>query len=87
MVKNAWDVSDIDEKTPLRKMTVALNRSYRSFKQYTKQHKAWEKRMARINKTIQGHKDREDERLERKRLKALKKKPKLFKRMLTWISY
>ena len=64
-----------------------LNNSWRHWKAYADKHKKWEKRMKRLDKTIERHRQKEEQRLEQKRLKDSKKKVKNRPRDITWISY
>ena len=64
-----------------------LNNSWRHWKAYADKHKKWEKRMKRLDKTIERHRQKEEQRLEQKRIKDSKKKVKNRPRDITWISY
>ena len=64
-----------------------LNNSWRHWKAYADKHKKWEKRMKRLDKTIERHRQKEEQRLEQKRLKDSNKKVKNRPRDITWISY
>ena len=64
-----------------------LNNSWRHWKAYADKHKKWEKRMKRLDKTIERHRQKEEQRLEQKRIKDSKKKLKNRPRDITWISY
>ena len=50
-------------------------------------HTKWLKRMKRLDKTIERHRQKEEQRLEQKRIKDSKKKVKNRPRDITWISY
>ena len=64
-----------------------LNNSWRHWKAYADKHKKWEKRMKRLDKTIERHRQKEEQRLEQKRIKDSKKKVKNRPRDITWICY
>ena len=64
-----------------------LNNSWRHWKASADKHKKWEKRMKRLDKTIERHRQKEEQRLEQKRIKDSKKKVKNRPRDITWISY
>ena len=64
-----------------------LNNSWRHWTFYADKHKKWEKRMKRLDKTIERHRQKEEQRLEQKRIKDSKKKVKNRPRDITWISY
>ena len=64
-----------------------LNNSWRHWKAYADKHKKWEKRMKRLDKTIERHRQKEEQRLEQKRIKDSKKTVKNRPRDITWISY
>ena len=64
-----------------------LNNSWRHWKAYADKHKKWEKRMKRLDKTIERHRQKEEQRLEQKRLKDSNKKVKNKPRDITWIAY
>mgnify|MGYP005654243131 FL=1 len=64
-----------------------LNNSWRHWKAYADKHTKWLKRMKRLDKTIERHRQKEEQRLEQKRLKDSKKKVKNRPRDITWISY
>ena len=64
-----------------------LNNSWRHWKRYADKHTKWLKRMKRLDKTIERHRQKEEQRLEQKRIKDSKKKVKNRPRDITWICY
>ena len=64
-----------------------LNANWRAWKRKKKRFARWEKRMKRIDKTIEKHRQNAKEKEERQRQKDRNKKVKIRPRDITWISY
>ena len=87
--KQLWELPDPEVFLKMNQKTrnKLLNNSWRHWKAYADKHKKWEKRMKRLDKTIERHRQKEEQRLERKRLKDSNKKVKNRPRDITWICY
>ena len=64
-----------------------LNANWRAWKRKKKRFARWEKRMKRIDNTIEKHRQNAKEKEERQRQKDRNKKVKIRPRDITWIAY
>ena len=70
-----------------KKLNKVLNAIWRAWNRKKKRFARWEKRMKRIDKTIEKHRQNAKEKEERQRQKDRNKKVKIRPRDITWISY